>query len=126
MSAACSLLALRNLQYIFLDHHMHTLCPPQKRCQAMVAKQLNFDPCHVCINYRIRHQEPDTVKPHECLDGGAVYSVVDNSLRSEQIMEAAQHHLLDLSYLTEEERERLVAVIKADEELRIRDRIRLG
>ena len=34
--------------------------------------------------------------------------------------------LIDLSYLTEEERERLVAVIKADEELRTRDRIRLG
>lgn len=37
-----------------------------------------------------------------------------------------EHHLIDLSYLTEEERERLVAVIKADEELRVRDRIRLG
>ena len=37
-----------------------------------------------------------------------------------------ERHLLDLSYLTEEERERLIAVIKADEELRIRDRIRLG
>lgn len=34
--------------------------------------------------------------------------------------------LIDLSYLTEEERERLVAVIKADQELRTRDRIRLG
>ena len=37
-----------------------------------------------------------------------------------------ENYIIDLSYLTEEERERLVAVIKADEELRIRDRIRLG
>lgn len=37
-----------------------------------------------------------------------------------------ESYVIDLSYLTEEERERLVAVIKADEELRIRDRIRLG
>ena len=40
-------------------------------------------------------------------------------------MEPGQQ-LIDLSYLTEEERERLEAVIKADEELRVRDRIRLG
>ena len=51
---------------------------------------------------------------------------IDNSLVKVGAMESVQQHLLDLSYLTEEERERLVAVIKADEELRIRDRIRLG
>ena len=41
-------------------------------------------------------------------------------------MMETESYIIDLSYLTEEERERLVAVIKADEELRIRDRIRLG
>jgi hypothetical protein len=34
--------------------------------------------------------------------------------------------LLDLSFLTEEEREKLQAVLKEDEDLRTRDRIRLG
>ena len=34
--------------------------------------------------------------------------------------------LLDLSFLTEQEREKLEAVLKDDEDLRTRDRIRLG
>lgn len=35
-------------------------------------------------------------------------------------------NLLDLSFLTEEEREKLEDVLKEDEDLRIKDRIRLG
>lgn len=34
--------------------------------------------------------------------------------------------LLDLSFLTEEEREKLKGVLQADQELKTRDRIRLG
>ena len=34
--------------------------------------------------------------------------------------------LLDLSFLTDEEREKLEAVLKQDEDLKTRDRIRLG
>ena len=34
--------------------------------------------------------------------------------------------LLDLSFLTDEEREKIEAVLKADEELRTREKIRLG
>ena len=34
--------------------------------------------------------------------------------------------LLDLSFLTEEERDKLRVVLKEDEDLRTRDRIRLG
>ena len=34
--------------------------------------------------------------------------------------------LLDLSFLTEEEKEKIETVLKEDQELRIRDRIRLG
>ncbi len=34
--------------------------------------------------------------------------------------------LLDLSFLTEEEREKIGSVMQADQELRTRDRIRLG
>ena len=38
----------------------------------------------------------------------------------------ATGELLDLSFLTEEEVEKIQRVLKADEELRTRDRIRLG
>lgn len=34
--------------------------------------------------------------------------------------------LLDLSFLTDEERDRIETVLQADQELRTRDRIRLG
>ena len=34
--------------------------------------------------------------------------------------------LLDLTFLTDEEREKISSVLRADEELRTRDRIRLG
>lgn len=34
--------------------------------------------------------------------------------------------LLDLSFLTEEEREKIESVLKADESLKLRDRVRLG
>ena len=41
-------------------------------------------------------------------------------------VEVDEEGLLDLSFLTEEEREKLRAVLRADEDLKIRDRIRLG
>lgn len=41
-------------------------------------------------------------------------------------MDGGDEQLLDLSFLTEEEREKLEVVLKEDEDLRIWDRIRLG
>ena len=41
-------------------------------------------------------------------------------------LEGGEEELLDLSFLTEEERDKIRAVLKEDEALRIRDRIRLG
>ncbi len=38
----------------------------------------------------------------------------------------AEGGLLDLTFLTDEEKEKITSVLKADQELRIRDRIRLG
>ena len=38
----------------------------------------------------------------------------------------SEDELLDLSFLTGEEREKIELVLKEDEDLRIRDRIRLG
>ena len=38
----------------------------------------------------------------------------------------SEDELLDLSFLTEEEREKIEVVLREDEDLRTRDRIRLG
>ena len=38
----------------------------------------------------------------------------------------SQTALLDLTFLTEEERAQIEAVLRADEELRVRDRVRIG
>lgn len=42
------------------------------------------------------------------------------------LLEGGEEDLLDLSFLTEEERDKIRAVLKEDEALRTRDRIRLG
>ena len=52
------------------------------------------------------------------------------SSRSEEEVEMAdgnnQLALLDLSFLSEEERKKIERVLKADQEIRTKDRVRLG
>ena len=76
-----------------------------------------YFPCGVCVA---------KLKLPHASQGGSASTVLAMAANIPSVEVDGEEGLLDLSFLTKEEREKLQAVLRADEDLKIRDRIRLG